>query len=334
MKNITDSSLPASWRRRAVAVLRRLPFAVAVFVTVAALFWTEENWRAARAWAQCQRDMAALGEPLDLRATYDPIPVECNLVRAPLFTHGFDYTVDATHGLVTFHQEIKYRQPQMDYIPWLPEDRRRMPADLFNVYKGERLDLPAWQASYRQHASDFDLAPVAQGAPLPAPADDVLRALEHFTPVLDDVEQSATMMPEGIFALAPDTPSGGTLVAVRRIVQTLTVRADAHLAAGQPAKARHDVDLIFWLRHATTSEPRSFLSAALGCSHLDLALQCIWEGLAAKRWTADDLTYFQHRLQSLDLMAEYRQAASGQRADMLFLIDGCLRACLESRFES
>ena len=314
-------------RRRTAAILRRSPFATVVLVTIGAFFWTGENWRAARAWAECQHDMTARGERLDLGAACDPVPVERNLARAPLFTHSFDYTVDPINGWVSFRQAIKYRQPQLDYIPSTPEDPHalRMPVDVSSVYKGEWLDLHVWQANYREHASDFGLAPLADGAPLPAPAADVLRALGRFAPVLDDVEQSARMMPEGIFALAPDTPSGGTLVAVRRIVQTLTLRADAHLAAGQPAEARHDVDLILWLRRATTSEPRSFLGAALGCGHLGLALQSIWEGLAARRWTADDLAYFQRRLQSIDALTEYRQAASGQRAEMLFLIDGCMK---------
>lgn len=308
-----------------VRTIRRFLFAAAVLFTLAAFVWTEENWRAARAWATCQRDMAALGERLDLSAAYDPLPPERNLAHAPLFTDGFDYTVDPASGQVTFSVGVKYRLPQLGYMPTSPADDTRTglaSSLVFNVYRGERDDLQAWQAYYRQHATDFGLVPVPDGEPLPSPAEDVLRALRTFSPVLDDVEHSATAMPEGVLARTPASSLGGTSVAIRRIVQTLALRADAHLATGESAAARHDLELIFWLWRATATEPRSFLNAALGCNHLEMALRVVWQGLLDRRWTADDLVVIQGHLQNLDLLADYRRGASGQRADCLFLIDG------------
>ena len=317
---------PRPSRRRVGAVTRRLLFVAAVLATAVALVWTEENWRAGRAWAACQREAAARGERLDLAAAYDPLPPGRNLAQDPLFTRAFDYTVDASSGLVTFPPGGRYGLAQLDYMPAVPENRTAggTVPPVFNVYQGEPLDLPAWQASYRRHPAGFGLAPVARGEPLPAPAEDVLRALASFSPVLDEVARAAAAAPDGVFALAPVSNGGGMFLAVRRIVQTLTLRADAHLAAGQTAAAWHDLELIFWLRQATTTEPGSFLNAALGYNHLELALQVVWEGLAARRWTADDLAFIQHRLQSVDLLADYRRAASGQRANFLFLIDGFL----------
>ena len=315
---------PQPSRGHVSAVARRGLFVVVVVGTVAAFLWTEENWRAGRTWAACQREAAARGEHLDLSAAYDPLPPGHNLARAPLFVHGFEYTVDAASGLVTFPREVKYRLPSLDYMPSLSEDRTRGGTLPNLFYKGEPSDLRAWQASYRKHPAECGLVPVAGGEPWPAPAEDVLRALASFSPVLDDVERSAAMAPDGIFALAPASYSGGSFVAIRRIVQTLALRADAHLAAGQSAAARHDLELIFWLRQATTTEPRSFLEAAMGCNLLELGLQAVWEGLAARRWTADDLAAIQHRLESVDLLADYRRGASGQRANFLFLTDGFL----------
>lgn len=279
----------------------RLLFAAALLGTLTALIWTEENWRAARDWAACQRDMAARGERLDLSAAYDPIAPERNLARTPLFTHCFYYTVDPASGQVTAPAEVKYRLPQLNYMPWPSAERMTAgePAPPFIVYQGKRIDLRAWQAS----------------------SGDVLHALETFAPILDDVERSAAMMPDGVFALAPASHSAGTFVAVRRIAQTLALRASAHLAAGQSAEARHDLELIFWLRRSA-SEPHRIINAALGCSYLDLSLQIVWEGLADHRWTADDLAAIQRRLAGVDVLAEYRRSLSGQRAECLFLIDG------------
>ena len=324
---MNEPSLPTPLTRkrgRIRAVAQRFLFVVAVLVTLAALVWTEENWRATRDWAACQQDMAARGERLDLTAAYDPLPPGRNLAWAPLFTDSFEYTVDAASGQVTFPLGVKYRLPQLKYMPTSPEDDTRTglaSSLLFSVYRGERDDLRAWQAYYRQHAA-FGLAPVSAAAPLPAPAEDVMVALRTFSTVLDDVERSATAMPEGVLARAPASFGGGMYVAVRRIVQTLALRADAHLATGDTAAARHDLELIFWLRRATATEPRSLLNAAVGCNHLEMALRVVWQGLLDRRWTADDLAAIQNRLQGLDLLADYRRGASGERANSLFLIDG------------
>ncbi|MBE7209875.1 MAG: hypothetical protein INR65_02560 [Gluconacetobacter diazotrophicus] len=306
------------------AIAPRCLFAAAVLATAVAFAWTEENWRAARDWAACQCEAAAHGERLDLSATYDPLPPARNLAWSPLFTRWFAYTVDAAGGLVTFPPGTRCRLPPLEYMPTAPEDRTPGGSSLLSVYHGERVDLPAWQASYRQRAAYFGLPPVAEGAALPAPAEDVLRALETFAPVLNDAERCAETMPAGVFALAPASFSGGSSLAVRRVTQTLALRADARLALGQNAGARHDLESILWLRQATTSQPRSFLNAALGCNHLELALQVVWQGLADHRWTADDLAAIQRRLADLAPLADYRRAASGQRAEYLFFADGLL----------
>ena len=70
-------------------LLRRLLFVVMLLTLVAgltAVFYIEENWRGARAWAECQRELAARGESVDWEKFVPPaVPDEQNFAMAPLF---------------------------------------------------------------------------------------------------------------------------------------------------------------------------------------------------------------------------------------------------------
>jgi hypothetical protein len=59
----------SKWR-----VLRRLLTGLAIFTTLAAIFYTEEDWRGKRAWENCKRELEAKGAVLDWNA-YIPPPV-------------------------------------------------------------------------------------------------------------------------------------------------------------------------------------------------------------------------------------------------------------------
>ena len=50
------------WHISVRAIVARLFFVGAFSATLLALFWVEENWRAARAWTACQRELTARGE--------------------------------------------------------------------------------------------------------------------------------------------------------------------------------------------------------------------------------------------------------------------------------
>ncbi len=78
------------WRGNLWQRTRRLLIAVSVLVTIAALFYAEENWRGRRAWERCKRELEAKGAVLDWSA-YIPLPVpdEKNIFKAPKMTEWF-----------------------------------------------------------------------------------------------------------------------------------------------------------------------------------------------------------------------------------------------------
>lgn len=75
----------AGWR-----IGRRLLLAAAVLFTLAAVFYTVEDWRGRRAWQTCRRELEAKGEVLDW-AAYIPaaVPDEQNIFKAPKMQEWF-----------------------------------------------------------------------------------------------------------------------------------------------------------------------------------------------------------------------------------------------------
>ena len=93
MRNITKnptvpepSQSPGKpWRRT-----RQLLIALAVLITLIALFYAEENWRGRRAWERCKRELEAKGAVLDWSAFIPPpVPDEQNIFKAPNMTEWF-----------------------------------------------------------------------------------------------------------------------------------------------------------------------------------------------------------------------------------------------------
>ena len=60
--------------------MRRGLLSLAVLATLAALFYTEEDWRGKRAWDNCKRNLEANGVVLDWNALIPPaVPDDQNI---------------------------------------------------------------------------------------------------------------------------------------------------------------------------------------------------------------------------------------------------------------
>jgi hypothetical protein len=64
-------------------ILRRVLIGLAIFATLIAIFYTEENWRGKRAWEKCKRELEAKGVVLDWNAYIPPpVPDDQNFFKA------------------------------------------------------------------------------------------------------------------------------------------------------------------------------------------------------------------------------------------------------------
>jgi hypothetical protein len=70
--------------------LRRGLIGLAAFITLTALFYTEENWRGRRAWEQCRSELQARGAVVDWDALIAPVvPDDQNIFKAPRMQEWF-----------------------------------------------------------------------------------------------------------------------------------------------------------------------------------------------------------------------------------------------------
>jgi len=77
-----------------------LAWLAAALVVLLALFYAEEDWRGARDWAACQKELAAKGESLDLRVLAPPGKPEDALSKAPIFAEKVSQPPTRFEGLI------------------------------------------------------------------------------------------------------------------------------------------------------------------------------------------------------------------------------------------
>src|SRR6266550_2719012 len=85
------SLLPQVRRLFGWLTARRVLFGLACFVTLAVLFYAEEDWRGARAWNDYRQELEASGAQLDLAAFVpQPVPDGQNFAATPLVKSWFE----------------------------------------------------------------------------------------------------------------------------------------------------------------------------------------------------------------------------------------------------
>lgn len=296
-------------------VLRRftrwLVFTVAALITLTVLFYAEEDWRGARALAAAKRELQDRGEPLDLSDFFPPpMPDDQNLAMAPLFVRLFQYAVDPRTNVLTFDRSGKwyasdlYKQTQE--LPWgKPNPAVPHPTNLGNWMTGHATDLRILQEYYRRRP-EFPHSAQPQ-----APADDVLLALTHFAPLLDEFGQAAAARPQTRFPVNwTQRPVWGISLPhfslLQDLTRTLRLRASAELAANQTATAQRDLALILRLRQAEEHDP-ILIAAFVDATSLGLLVQTVWEGLAARQWSAKDLDAIRASLRGINVLPQYQR---------------------------
>ena len=290
--------------------------------TLAVLFFAEEDWRGARAWDNLRRELAARGESLDPKDFIPPpVPDDQNLAMAPLFVRAFRYKVNPATGALTFDPKQDFLKNEtwvaLQEMPWGHEQvGRPIPSNLGYWGTGQPLDLARLRQYYRQR-KDFPVFPQPQ-----TPARDVLLALTRYTPLLAELAAEAAARPRtrfpGDYTLRPAwniaLPQYNFL---QKLTITLRLRAVAELADGQLEAARRDLALGLRLRQGMDNDP-TLIAGLVDMTSLNLLLQPIWEGLAMRQWSSDDLDELGTALRRINALREFRhETAGGERA--LFL---------------
>lgn len=245
------------------------------FVVLVAVFYAKENWRGKHAWETYRRDREAKGDSFEWASIVPPpVPDNENFAATPLFAELF---------------------------PKPPEHSRLAAAKLPNCttttedwHLGRSEDLAAWQACLKNS--------------------DLLAALATYEPILREIAE-ASHRPKCRFPIRYEDNFNtrlSHLSPLRGLAKVYRLQALVELSAGQTDAALADVQTCLRLADKLKEEP-VLISFLVRCAILDLAIQPVWEGLAAHRWNKRQLEVLQVELEGMDQFRPFRLAIQGER---------------------
>lgn len=327
-----------------------------VFIT---LFYIEENWRGGHAWEKFKREWEAKGERFDFASFVPPpVPDDQNFALTPIAASCYSHVLDS-HGnrIKPENTNVVNRLEMTIYRERLPTSTNMF----MDLWRQSRFtDLKAWQDHYRTTALTNDVvieAPAAREAFLArygltpwatnaatntievrtfatnefptaaqpqSPAADVLLALSKYDPVIEELRQ-ASRLPYARFPLEYSAESPGEMIfpqydSLKATASVLRLRAIAELSHEQPDSALADIRLIVYLANSIHHEPVLW-SLRTRMEIVNYAIQPIWEGLARRQWSADQLAALEHELAGLDAMRDYGRVLRSELAWRLKTID-------------
>jgi hypothetical protein len=274
-------------------------FGLVCLATVVGLFYAEEDWRGKHDWNQFQRGWAAKGEMLEwLLLLPPPVPDDQNFAFAPVVYSSYGQMLD---------QRGHEKHPRdTNIISQLDFSLGDYTDNTGTWTLGARVDLAAWQKHFRKLAAITNLFQLPANPP--APADDVLLALQAFDRQLEDLRQ-ASQLPESRFPVEYEKEDPAAillphLAVMKRCDFVLNLRAVVELQKDQSAAALSDVRLGFRLIAAIRNEP-ILISHLVRIAMLRLTLQPVWEGLSDHRWSDEQLAALDAELATLDFVSDY-----------------------------
>lgn len=298
-----------------------------------------------KTWAEYSKELEAQGEVLDYRQSIPaPISSEKNFAHSPLLKPLFDYEWN------TELTETKHRAPaELDQAQKLLKIDLEDSPEVLRWPSGQSVDLSAWQKSFRKKAalpkpdktdkvfkellekngiSTDDKPESPRTWPQPAepgnPAEDVLQAIGVFAEDMTELTRAARERPLCRFDIKYEATLFATvphLLVLRHFSECYALRAVARLAAGDREGAFSDTEMLFFLADCLAGEPM-LLSQLVRISLLKMALQPTWEGLAGRKWTAQQLAKLEKHLGGIDLLADCRRSLLSERDQ--------LNQCLET----
>ncbi len=301
---------------------------LAAFLIFIALFYAEENWRGRHAWEKFRREWEAKGERFDFASFVPPpVPDDQNFALTPIVASCYSHVLDRQgHRIKPENTNVVNRLEMEIYRDGISASTN-MPLGLWP--QSRFTDLKAWQDHYRtmsltnevmveaaageMFAKRYEVRSLATNEfpmnPQPqSPAADVLLALSKYDSAIEDLRR-ASRLPYARFPLEYSAKNPGEMVfphyaSLKATASVLRLRAIAKLDNQQSQSALADVRLILYLADSIRHEPVSW-SLRTRLEILNYAIQPIWEGLARRQWSDDQLMAIERELARFDAMRDY-----------------------------
>ena len=255
--------------------LRFYGWASLIVFSLVVLYSSIEKWRGKRAWAVVQTEMTARGERPGMDFIVDAsVPAELDAAKTGVFA-------------ALSHYEIS---PEDQWI-WQDQKGYQALADIHNPLKGL---MQRWMD---QQCDNLTVVDARVGERLPqseTPRTEILRQFDSFTNQLDQIRE-ASRLPYARFKInygnSGNTYPNPQVRVLCGIHATFVARALAELGTEKPAEALEDARCALRLCRLISQQP-----TRQGPSLTLLSMQPIWEGLAARQWSSEQIAALQAEL--------------------------------------
>lgn len=306
-------------------------FAFVCLITLIAFFYAEEDWRGKHDWEQFKREQEAKGIKFDYEAYIPaPVPDDQNFAMSPVWVARIKYDfqndpqkaeawygerVDSEdvakfYGLIPVSAGALVGTNWASHLPPTPDLEVRWTT-------ARMMDLRPWQSYYRNLAEKNTNTGISVTPQPQSPAADVLLALSKFEPVIDRL-QKGSQLPYSRFPVQYDMDDPAEillphLLAVKQCAQVLELRAIAELQSGQTDAAADDIKLILRLNDSIQTEP-FIITHLVRMAVLQMAIQCIYEGLSEHKWSDAQLAEFDSGLSRINYPDDYQRSILSEGA--------------------
>jgi len=138
-----------------------------MLITLVLVAYMVENWRGEAAWRRAGQELIAQGFPDRLVGMAPPlVPDAENLAAAPLFARAFNFKRDPRTG--NWENYARAQENRLRIFRIEAPGKLQAPAD-GAWWRGQAVDLTAWQQYYRTAGTAATNAPANNSVPVPVP---------------------------------------------------------------------------------------------------------------------------------------------------------------------
>jgi hypothetical protein len=293
--------------------LGRILVGLAALATLIAVVCAEENWRGKRAWERYRHELEAQGEKLDFKYYIPPlVPDAQNFAMTPFLAPLFDFNPSPRQEGQSLWRDTNGYSRISSLLEHLGTSEQAT-TDRNQSRTSQRMtDLKGWAAALTGKTNQAPAAPSLTRAEAAA---EVLRGLEKYNPVVDEL-RSASQRPYARFNIRYEEDFAPAillphLACLKSAAVLFQVRASAELALDRTDQAWSDTKMALYLADTLRDEP-FLISSLVQVALVHISLKPIWEGLAEHKWSDAQLVEIEQRLGKINLLAD--AAMRGERA--------------------
>jgi len=297
---------------RVRVLAKRFGIAVIVLVTLGFLVVAAENYRGRRAWDRYMAEAEARGEQLKWKAFMtSAVPDDQNFAATPLLAPLFDTRWDAATGHLIYADSNRVNQLK-SLFGWHRHLTIREPG----WRASEPIDLAARQEALRSATNSADADLLALHAREAGdPAADLLFLLQQHHDELEEIRAAVQRPYSHIQVESYDeqlTAQMPYFAVVKSFFRAFQTKALAELAQGNTDAAAEDVHAIMALAGTLKHEPL-LISGLVRMAAFSTVFQPLWEGLARRQWTDEQLAGFEAKLKQVNMIEEMAFWLRGER---------------------